>query len=256
MCSGFIFLNEDMLAVLYSGLFQVISKLSSEQIARSFCLPMDLDPIHSSIYWPTSPRSSQPPFLRPQKWCNDPSLEIFVLEITWAAPDLELYRVFFAISKKKFIEAVERNAGPTWDVDWGEWGPDTSRCFPSSVVINEGYSSVSGSRFSCCAPIIPAYPSPPPLDAILLQRPKESHIQILDFNPRFMKTGETTRKTEKGTWFVVTNPWLLEDEFFTMPVETRLPFRAFVSDQNYTYEEVYMDGESIIGSEVNLYMIQ
>lgn len=229
-------------------------------------LPLHYIPAEMEIIWPSQCRSRNLPFLREQKWCQDPDIDIFVVSIGVNC-DHGTQNFLIIISKRKLLEVITahlstlarteeleitRDAG---SIPWTDWGPDCTRWIPSLQQLEPDAAAVSGSRLALMASPNISYSSQLPMD--IANRPEGSsdmkHIHILDFNPRPIFRTEESQSENPFFMQVVTEPWTYQNSGFEVDITSRLPFRVFMSSNAYPFVSVFLNGDLMIGSNVSLY---
>jgi hypothetical protein len=186
---------------------------------------------------PESRFGDKKPFSMAKMVMPDPLVGIIGISFTFEEYDpdgcsmiLSLHafqRIYFSLSENQ----------PDRDVfEWDEWGPSATRWLPSSKVEPAGIRSICGPRM-----LVRGRPS-----ALAEGASNNYSLMILDFNPRPIRRGATSKCEDTYEVLVVDHETEWQDGNSDLKITSRLPFRAFVS-QSYSRGAFYcFDGSNIV----------
>lgn len=223
-----------------------ISLLPEAHIATELMLPFDsrYGLTAKEMYGATDRSSDYPHYLQKQRMDTEKSLGIFFMEGVRRSQALHTYHIVF--SKQLILDLLSKltqGANETQSLKWKDWGPDRTRWI-SSRFLRHGTFSVSGSQLCCIGNLRPPYDK---------RIGTEQYLQILDFNPRQVHFGPESYSTDEMDVYTIKESWKHKGIAIKEPVESALPFRAYISRKICEYTEVHLDGDTIIGRCVSFF---
>lgn len=250
--SDLAFLSDDWAFVLFDGTgnspvaFGICSLVTGE-VTHKFELPLPHRRVYRARllthpgYGGASP-ATQARLVRP-----DPPLEIIVADFVLRFPRNESFLVVISIDLflRKF-ESLKQQLPDKNAFSWEGWGPDVTRWLPSSQLTNSGFRSTFGSKMlvrSIRNPIATEDWGP------------IGNLILLDFNPRPILAGAKHEETERCRVVVHKGKTVWQSDHIPKPVESSLPFRAFIGKQVVNYEDVHLERSTMICRNEHTYTV-
>jgi hypothetical protein len=126
--------------------------------------------------------------------------------------------------------------------EWEEWGPSTTRWLPYVDIAPAGIRVTCGPRILVLGKA----------SALADGGFDDSNLMILDFNPRPIRRGATTKLEKKYQILVIDHETEWEDPRSGLKITSRLPFRVFVSKGFSRGANHRFDGSTIVSRRVRL----
>jgi hypothetical protein len=239
-------LNLDLIDIIYP----------SSPVVR-LGLPIKFEPIDATMV------SEPPPVnaprlagLTPNPYVHDEKAERIIVLLLLFDTDF----VTIAISVRHLIQ---RFFGESSCV-WREWGPDATRWIRGLGAYGS-HSCVSGSMF-CTQTHTDLRANeegyydgqPPPSPDDDEEEETSRTIAIFDFNPRpIRKLGDSDgdgipEEEDRMIGKPIVDEWVWEDELFSEPVKSRLPFRLFARRWPTLYDEVMISSDHLVGRRMDV----
>jgi hypothetical protein len=241
------FLSDEAALVLFDGSAVAfgICSLITGQITHRFELPLPHgDPYRARILthpgYGTASVATQARLVQP-----DPALDIIVADfVVDPSPDGFLLIIISAGLFLRKFESLKQNKPGVLVYQWQDWGPDVTRWLPSAQFSNSGCRSTFSSKI------------------LLRSNPSNSEVEdwgppgniiLLDFNPRPILRGAQNEDTEHCRVVVFRNKSAWYSQYHQTSVESSLPFRAFIGKKAVEYEDIHLEGSTMVCRKVRIW---
>ncbi|KAF8880300.1 hypothetical protein BD779DRAFT_1446352 [Infundibulicybe gibba] len=154
---------------------------------------------------------------------------------------VEQFTLVFVVHRQSLIDIFNNHTFPSLPesapqhLPWSDWGPPVTRWIDTEGTTTRWITTTSGQR---CVSISMDTPSP---------------IIIFDFNPRNVaKVKDYVRQYSDHRVFYNDEEGEVENEtyIFDAPVYSALPYCWYESEEEYTYDGVFIDDERLLGIKV------
>jgi hypothetical protein len=175
-----------------------------------------------------------------KSFVTDPEVNIFAISFTL---NHQIRNVCCVISARRFRlmlnSLLEKH--PTRVIfQWEEWGPTVSRWLPHEGVEPTGTRNIFG-----CRMLARGTPS-----VLELRSFESDSLILLDFNPRPIRRGATTKLDGESHAIVINTESCWADPVSGAVIKSSLPYRAFTTPWPPPTSHFRFDGSNIIGRGV------
>jgi hypothetical protein len=245
--SDLAFLSDDAALVLFDGFDDSpvalgICSLATGEITHTFALPLPRRTVYRARLLTHPGYGTASPATQARLAQPDPALGIIVADFLLRFPRTEASLVVISVDLflRKF-ESLKQSQPDVQDYLWQTWGPDVTRWLPSGELANSGFRSTFSSKM-----LVRSIPKPSPLQAW----GPPGNLILLDFNPRPILRGAQNEETEHCRVVVFRDRSVWHLDYVQRPIETSLPFRAFIGKKMVEYNDVHLEGSTMVCRKV------
>jgi hypothetical protein len=246
--SDLAFLSDEAALVLFDGFDDSppafgICSFTTGEITHTFALPLPRGAVYRARLLTHPGYGTASPATQARLAQPDPALDIivadFLLRFTRSEASLVVISVDLFLRKFK---SLKQSLPGVRQYAWQDWGPDVTRWLPSGELANSGFRSTFSSKM-----LVRSIPKPsrqenwgPPGNLILL-----------DFNPRPILRGAQNEETEHCRVVVFRERSVWHTDYAQRPIETSLPFRAFIGKRAVEYNDIHLEGSTMVCRKVS-----
>ncbi|PVG03805.1 hypothetical protein CPB86DRAFT_778911, partial [Serendipita vermifera] len=247
--SDIAFLSRDEILLLFNGENQDNTSIGiySIPLERVICrcrFPFAQLPIMASFLTkPESRFGDRNPFSMAKVVIPDPALAILGIKFRLREDGFKDCCMVLSVGafQKTYPSLLDRH--PSRLVfEWEEWGPTTTRWLPYHGVNPAGSRIIHGSRMLVWGRA----------NAFAADGSGGSNLMLLDFNPRPIRKGATTRFGKKYQVLVIDQETEWQYSHAKSKITSKLPFRLSVSQEFPRHSAYRFDGSSLVGRSVRI----